>query len=94
MQHSWHLFIVRIEEPVFGVDRDRFMEAIKQRGIGTGLHVRAVHQQKYYRERDYRSTGLAHTEWNSERICSLPLFPAMRDSDVDRVIEAIKAIRK
>ncbi len=92
--HSWHLFIVRIEAATFGLDRDRFMEALKELGIGTGLHFRAVHQQKYYRERDYRSAGLAHTEWNSERICSLPLFPAMLDSDVDRVIEAIKAIRQ
>jgi UDP-4-amino-4-deoxy-L-arabinose-oxoglutarate aminotransferase len=92
--HSWHLFIVRIEEPAFGADRDRFMEALKQRGIGTGLHFRAIHQQKYYREKKYPHGSLTHTEWNSERVCSLPLFPAMKDSDVERVIDAILDIRK
>ena len=94
MSHSWHLFIVRIEAEAFGLDRDGFMEALKARGIGTGLHFRAVHLQKYYRERNYRNASLTQTEWNSARICSLPLFPTMLDSDVERVIEAIKAIRK
>jgi UDP-4-amino-4-deoxy-L-arabinose-oxoglutarate aminotransferase len=35
---------------------------------------------------------LANTEWNSERICSLPLFPDMTFGDVDDVAEAIKAV--
>jgi UDP-4-amino-4-deoxy-L-arabinose-oxoglutarate aminotransferase len=92
--HSWHLFIVRIEADTFGINRDGFMAALKQRGIGSGLHFRAIHQQKYYRERNYPHGSLTHTEWNSERICSLPLFPAMKDSDIERVIDAILDIRK
>ncbi len=93
IHHSWHLFIVRIEAETFGVDRDAFMAALKQRGIGSGLHFRAIHQQKYYREHSYPHGSLIHTEWNSERICSLPLFPAMADSDMERVIDAIVEIR-
>lgn len=92
--HSWHLFIVRIEADTFGINRDGFMAALKQRGIGSGLHFRAIHQQKYYREQNYPHGSLIHTEWNSERICSLPLFPAMKDSDIERVIGAILDIRK
>ncbi len=92
--HSWHLFIVRIEPDSFGINRDGFMAALKQRGVGSGLHFRAIHQQKYYREQNYPLGSLTHTEWNSERICSLPLFPAMKDSDVERVIDAILDIRK
>ena len=59
-----------------------------------GLHFRAIHRQKYYREQNYPHGSLTHTEWNSERICSLPLFPAMADSDIERVIDAILDIRK
>jgi len=67
------------------------MAALKARNIGTGLHFRAVHTQKYYRESLPLPAGaLPATEWNSARICSLPLFPDMDFADVDDVIAAIK----
>ncbi len=90
MQHAWHLFIVRIDETQTGCDRNEFMQRLKTRNIGTGLHFRAVHEQKYYRQHfSPKTNSLPATEYNSARICSLPLFPAMQDSDSDRVIEAI-----
>ena len=33
---------------------------------------------------------LPNTIWNSGRLCSLPLFPAMREADVARVVDAIQ----
>ena len=90
-RHAWHLFIVRADPDVTGLSRDAFMEALKRRNIGTGLHFRAAHLQKYYREVMGLHRGmLPNTEWNSDRICSLPLFPGMTPGDVDDVVEAIK----
>jgi len=92
-RHAWHLFIVRLDTDKTGISRDDFMAALKQRNIGTGLHFRAVHLQKYYRESMGMHRGmLPNTEWNSDRICSLPLFPDMRYEDVDDVVEAIKDV--
>ena len=89
--HSWHLFIVRVQSKKNGFGRDQFMEGLKQRNIGTGLHFLAIHLQKYYREEmGMREGMLPNTEWNSERICSLPLFPDMTENDVTDVVEAIK----
>jgi len=97
-QHAWHLFIVRLDTDRAGMNRDEFMAELKDRNIGTGLHFRAVHLQKYYREsmgmvraKNF-SPLLPHTEWNSDRICSLPLFPDMTFEDVDSVVEAIKDV--
>ncbi|WP_242400735.1 DegT/DnrJ/EryC1/StrS family aminotransferase, partial [Escherichia coli] len=73
------------------LSRDALMEALKERGIGTGLHFRAAHTQKYYRER-FPTLSLSNTEWNSERICSLPLFPDMTTADADRVITALQQL--
>jgi UDP-4-amino-4-deoxy-L-arabinose-oxoglutarate aminotransferase len=93
MQHAWHLFIVRLVTDRRAMDRDRFMAELKTRNIGTGLHFRAVHLQTYYRENFPEAVGsLPHTEWNSERICSLPLFPDMQKADVDDVIDAIDEV--
>ena len=93
MRHAWHLFIVRLDVERAGMSRDQFMARPKAKNIGTGLHFRAVHTQKYYRETLRLSPGtLPATEWNSARICSLPLFPAMTMDDVDEVVAAIKEV--
>ncbi len=89
--HAWHLFIIRVDEASCGLNRDALMHKLNEQGIGTGLHFRAVHTQKYYRER-FPGTVLPNTTWNSERICSIPLFPDMTDGDVTRVISALKKL--
>jgi UDP-4-amino-4-deoxy-L-arabinose-oxoglutarate aminotransferase len=92
-KHSWHLFIVRLDTDKAGISRDDFMQELKNRNIGTGLHFRAVHLQKYYLDMmGIRRGFLPDTEWNSDRICSLPLFPDMTDDDVDSVVETIKEV--
>lgn len=90
-QHAWHLFIIRVDEAQCGLSRDALMETLKAQDIGTGLHFRAAHTHKYYRER-YPQLSLPNTEWNSDRICSIPLFPDMSDDDVSRVISALRHI--
>ena len=89
--HAWHLFIIRVDEARCGISRDALMEALKAQGIGTGLHFRAAHTQKYYRER-FPHLSLPNSEWNSARICSLPLFPDMTPADTTRVISALRQI--
>jgi len=95
IEHAHHLFIVRLDIDKAGMSRDDFMQALKARNIGSGLHFRAVHLQKYYREAMGMKRGvLPHTEWNSDRICSLPLFPEMNSSDVIDVVDAVKYVLK
>ena len=89
--HAWHLFIIRVDEAACGISRAGLMEALKARGIGTGLHFRAAHTQKYYRER-YPQLRLPNSEWNSERLCSLPLFPDMTPEETSRVITALREL--
>lgn len=94
-KHSWNLFVVRLDIEKSKLSRNDFMEELKKRNIGTGLHFRAVHQQKYYQETMKIPSGiLSNTEWNSKRICSLPLFPGMTHEDVDNVVDTIKDILK
>lgn len=91
--HAWHMFIVRVNTDRLSISRDEFMGLLKERGIGSGLHFRAVHKHKYYRER--LSDGLQslkNTNWNSDRLVTLPLFPGMDAADVSRVIVAVEDI--
>jgi UDP-4-amino-4-deoxy-L-arabinose-oxoglutarate aminotransferase len=91
--HAWHLFVVRLDIDRAGLDRDAFMSRLKERNIGTGLHFRAVHLHRYYlQETGTRRGMLPDTEWNSDRICSLPLFPDMVPDDVDDVVDTIEDV--
>jgi len=93
MRHAWHLFVVRLNTRRGAMDRETFMSELRKRNIGTGIHFKAVHTQKYYQEKLRLPKGsLPNTEWNSERICSLPLFPDMTLEDVDGVVAAIKEV--
>lgn len=88
-QHAWHLFILRIDAERCGRDREAFMKALQEQNIGTGIHFIATHLHTWYRQR-FPNIHLPNTEWNSARLCSIPLFPDMTADDVDRVVGAIE----
>lgn len=83
-----HLMTVLIDFPAVGRDRRAVVEALKARGIGSQVHYIPVHTQPYYRAR-YGELSLPGAEAWYARCLSLPLFPGMADSDVDRVVEAL-----
>ncbi|MDP8214022.1 MAG: aminotransferase class I/II-fold pyridoxal phosphate-dependent enzyme [Candidatus Euphemobacter frigidus] len=90
-QNSHHLYIVLLDLRRVTVTRDQFLEELKTRNIGTGIHFRPVHTQDYYREvAGYGRGLLPETEWVGDRLFSLPLFPAMTEQDVKDVAEAIR----
>lgn len=90
--HTWHLYVPKVLDAA-RITRDRFMAALKERGIGTGLHFRAVHTQPYYAKKYPKWVGrLPNAEWASDRICSIPLFPLMTDDDVRHVVAAFRDV--
>jgi len=96
-KHCWHLLVIRVNPSRCGIDRDQLICALKDHGIGAGIHFKAVHQQKYYSENYHfpehtRKYSLKNTEYNSEQLCSLPLFPDMNENDVIRVTSALSKI--
>ncbi|KUK84458.1 MAG: DegT/DnrJ/EryC1/StrS aminotransferase [Synergistales bacterium 58_81] len=61
--------------------------------IGTALHYQAVHLFSYFGENyRWKRGDFPEAEHVSDRIVSLPLFPAMTDGDVTDVVEAVRQI--
>lgn len=91
--HSWHIYTPLIHQEVTHFSRDEFMQAMKEKNIGTGLHYRAVHLYPYYRETfGFKPGDFPHAENVCERIVSLPLFPSMTDAEHDRVLDVMYGI--
>lgn len=88
--HAWHLYTPIINEEAAKMDRNQFMQAMKDHNVGTGLHYRAVHLYPYYREAfGFKNGDFPKAEDVCDRIVSLPLFPAMTDADHDRVLDVM-----
>jgi perosamine synthetase len=92
-RHARHLYVVRLELERLSAGRDTIMRALRAEGINVQVHYRPVHWQPYYRERYPTRPGQCPVaERASERILSLPLFPAMTDADQDDVIRALHKV--
>jgi len=84
---NWHMFQPLLPD---GTDRGAFVAAMKERGIGVGVHYPALHLFSLYRKLGFAPGDFPVAEDIGRRTVTLPLFPAMTDDDVERVVEAVK----
>jgi len=90
--HSWHLFVLRLADGL-AMSRDEFIERMYAEGIGCSVHYIPLHLQPYWRDRyQLRAEQFPHSQRAFERMLSIPLYTAMSDADVQRVIAAVRAI--
>ncbi len=76
----YHLYVVRVDH------RTELMEALKSKGIETGIHYPIpVHLQPAYEDLGYKRGDFPITEQYADEILSLPMYPEMRPDAVRRV---------
>lgn len=91
--HSWHLFPVRLHLDALRIDRNEFVNKLRENGVAFSVHWRPLHLHPYYLQTyDWPADmfPVATREW--ERLVSLPLFPAMRGDECDRVLQVVKEL--
>lgn len=90
VEPSWHLFVVRLNLDALRIGRDRFIEEMRARNVGTSVHFIPMHLHRYYGETyGYAPGDLPVAFGEYQRVLSLPLTPALTDDDVADVIEAV-----
>jgi len=90
--HSWHLYVLRLSDEL-PMERDVFIERMFALGIGCSVHYIPLHLHPYWRDRyDLRPEQFPHSQKAFERCVSIPLYTAMTDADVQRVIAAVRSI--
>ncbi|MEY4581682.1 MAG: hypothetical protein RL701_6385 [Pseudomonadota bacterium] len=86
-EHAYHLYVVRLAD---AKTRRRAFDALRQAGIGVNVHYKPLNLHPLYRERLGTAPGdcpVAESEY--ARCLSLPIFPAMTDSDVTHVVSEL-----
>jgi dTDP-4-amino-4,6-dideoxygalactose transaminase len=85
---AWHLFPILLPPGT----REAFVQKMTACGIGTGLHFEAVHLTSYYRDVLGCHPGQCPVaEDVCSRVVSLPLYPLLSDTDVERVVTAVQS---
>ena len=93
LEHAWHLYVIRLKLNRLKIDRDRFIEDLRERGVGTSVHFIPLHLHPYYRD----TFGYARRDFPTASnvyggIISLPIYPGMSEQDIGYVIEAVRGI--
>lgn len=86
---AWHLYQVLIDFGEHATTRADVMRHLREAGIGTQVHYIPLPMQPYYRRRGWDPAGFPGACRFYERTLSLPMFPAMEDRDVERVVDAL-----
>jgi len=91
-QSNWHMFQVVLPEGEGLPKRSEIMERLKDLGVGTGVHYPAIHLFTLYRGLGWKAGDFPIAESVCRTILTLPLFPTMELSDVDRVVSALVSV--
>ena len=82
--HVYHLFMVQTSR------RDALRQFLQDRGVQTGIHYPTpIHLQTAYADHGWKKGDFPVAEELSSRIVSLPMFPELRDEQIDYVCEQI-----
>jgi dTDP-4-amino-4,6-dideoxygalactose transaminase len=88
--HIYHLYPILLDLERLTIDRARFIEEMRKRNIGTSVHFIPVHLHPFYRDRfRYPEGNFPRAEDLYQRLVSLPLYPAMTETDVQDTIAAV-----
>jgi len=92
-QHAWHLYVIQVVPAALRIDRNRVIDELKKRGIGTSVHFIPLHLHTLYQQKlGYRNGQFPNAEERFERAISLPIYPGLTVQNTDRVIEALHDI--
>jgi len=89
--HAYHLYVIRIDSNILGIDRTALFKELRKKGIGVNVHYIPVHLLPFYRDKFKTSPGLCLVAESAyEQIISIPMFPGMTDGYVEKVISELK----
>lgn len=85
--HVYHQYTLRVNR------RDELVEALRERGIGTGVYYPIpVHGQRPFVELGYGEQRFPVAERLCEEVVSIPVHPSLTDDEVGQVIAAVNAV--
>lgn len=90
--HVYHLYVMRVTEECV-VDRDTLQAKLSEMGVQTGIHYPIpCHLQPAYQHLGYSEGDFPMAEMLSRQILSLPMYPGLRNEQINHVVASIKSV--
>lgn len=96
-RHVWHQYTVRIPEMNFGTEgtttRQRVIDELAKRGIGSMCYYPVpLHLQEAFKSYGYKQGQFPITERLAAEVLSLPMFPELKDQEIQTIGQALNEI--
>ncbi|MPZ22589.1 MAG: UDP-4-amino-4,6-dideoxy-N-acetyl-beta-L-altrosamine transaminase, partial [Dehalococcoidia bacterium] len=93
-RHAWHLYVIRIRPEQLTIDRDAFIEELRDAGVATSVHFIPIHHHPGFAGLGVHPGDLRATDAAFERIISLPIYPDLAREEAEYVATAVAAIAR
>jgi perosamine synthetase len=88
---AYHLYPLRLNLEALKINRNQFIELLKEKGIGTSVHFIPLYRFTYYKENfDFDTKDFSNSEWIFKRVVSLPIYPTLTNEEIGYIIDNIK----
>jgi len=96
-KHVWHQYTIRVLETNFGTTgsttRQQVIDGLAKRGIGSMCYYPVpLHLQEAYKHYGYKAGDFPITERLADEVLSLPMFPELKDLEIQAIGQAINEI--
>lgn len=92
--HVYHLYVIQITKDC-PINRDTLQQKLAEHQIQTGIHYPIpCHLQPAYQYLGYKAGDFPHAETLSQKILSLPMYPGLTNTQIERVVEIITELLK
>lgn len=87
---SYHLYVIKLNLDAIKVDRAKYIELMKERGIGCSVHFIPIYRHPYYREMfeiDIKKFPVSEEEY--PRLVSLPIYPDLTEKQLHHISNSV-----
>lgn len=83
-RHVFHLYVIRHPH------RDALRSCLEEKGISTVIHYPVpIHLQEAYKDLGYKAGSFPVAEKCASEVVSIPMFPQLKDEELEAIVEAI-----
>lgn len=91
---AYHIYVIRLQLDKIGQTRDEVFRKLKEAKIGVNVHYMPIHLHPYYQELGFKKGICPEAEKVYEQIITLPIFPLLKDEEVEIVVDKLIGIIK
>jgi dTDP-4-amino-4,6-dideoxygalactose transaminase len=93
-ESAWHIYPIKIDTDYLTINRNKFINELKARGIIASVHYIPLYRFTYYKKLGYKIKEFPASEWIFERTLSLPIYPGMSAKETDYIINNVLDIAR